>query len=307
MRAPLAAREADFVLLVGARLTQRLGFGLPPRFDARARFIQIDIYAEEAHRSRPIELFIHADAGRATLAIAEALAKGSRPPPGRIEWLKNALAPRFAAVARLRAETADPRSGAIHPLQLAAELAALMPADCIYVGDGADIQSWMYGAITVRQAPGFMDHYPLGAMGVGTALAVGAATAARDLAAASGSVPRTTLLVRGDGSFGFHPAELHAAALAGLKLVVIIGNDGAWGTEVHEQRLAIGADIDTRLGVLPYEKVAAGFGCEGIRVECLAELRPALQRAFAAEGPVVVNVPIDPEAGAALKRDENRA
>jgi acetolactate synthase-1/2/3 large subunit len=303
--AQLAAAQADCVLLVGARLTQRLGFGLPPRFHPQARFIQIDICAEEAHRNRPIDLFIHANAGQATAAIASALARAAPPATGRVGWLKGALAPRFAAVARLRDDTGPPASGAAHPLQLGRELAALMPADTIYIGDGADIQNWMYGAIAVRQAPGFLDHYPLGAMGIGTALAVGAATAARDLAASTGKAPRHTVLVTGDGSFGFHPAELHAAALAGLKLVVVIGNDGAWGTEVHEQRRAIGTDINTRLGALAYEQVAAGFGCRGIRVEHLGELRPALEAAFAADGPVVVNVLTDPEAGAAIKQDDN--
>ena len=111
-----------------------------------------------------------------------------------------------------------------------------MPDDAILVGDGADIQNWMYGALRVRQAPGFLDHYPLGAMGVGTPLAVGAAAAATE---APGPA-RTVVLVTGDGAFGFHPAELHAAARAGLRLVCIVGNDGAWGTEMHGQVQAVG-------------------------------------------------------------------
>jgi acetolactate synthase I/II/III large subunit len=97
---------------------------------------------------------------------------------------------------------------------------ACLPDDAIVVGDGADVQNWMYGALRIRTAPGFLDHYPLGAMGVGTPLAVGAAAAARELADASGH-ERPVVLVTGDGSFGFHPAELHAAALARLPLVVV--------------------------------------------------------------------------------------
>lgn len=296
--AQLAAREADCIVVVGARLTQRLGFGLPPRFSPHARFIQVDIDAGEAHRNRPIDVFLHADARAAVEAIVSALPPGRR----RHNWLHDALADRRAALARI-IDTPEESAAPCHPLRLAAAVARQMPADAFYVGDGADIQNWMYGAIRIRQAPGFLDHYPLGAMGVGTALAVGAAAAMQQQARRTGATARPVILVTGDGAFGFHPAELHAAALAGLRLVVIIGNDGAWGTEVHAQREAIGESINTQLGVLPYERVAEGFGCMGLHVKSATGLADALAEAFAAEGPVVINVEIDPEAGAALKRD----
>jgi acetolactate synthase-1/2/3 large subunit len=176
-----------------------------------------------------------------------------------------------------------------------------LPEDAIMVGDGADVQNWMYGALRIRRAPGFLDHYPLGGMGIGTPLAVGAAAAARELAA--GGTPRRVVLVTGDGSFGFYPAELHAAARAGLPLVVVICNDAAWGTEKHGQRQAIGRTVNTELGALPYEHLGIAFGGTGIRVERLAELGPALDAAFAATTPCVVNVLMDREAGAALKTE----
>ena len=136
-------------------------------------------------------------------------------------------------------------------------------------------------------------------MGVGTPLAVGAAAAATE---APGPA-RTVVLVTGDGAFGFHPAELHAAARAGLRLVCIVGNDGAWGTEMHGQVQAVGRALNTDLGVLRYDLVGVGFGCHGEFVTRRAELTPALQRAFAHEGPSVVNVAIHPAAGAALKTE----
>ena len=252
--AQFAACEADVVLVVGARLTQRLGLGLPPRFNAGARFVQIDIHAEEAHRNRLVDLFIHADAAEALAAMIQIMAAdGARIPGKRKHWLRQALAPRFEALEEVRKKP----SQFVHALSLGDAIASRLPSDAICVGDGADIATWMYGAIAIRQAPGFMDHYPMGAMGTGTALAIGAAAAARD----EGS-RRRVFLVTGDGALGFHPAELHAAALAGFNLVVIVGNDGAWGTEVHEQRNAIGRAINTQLGALPYEKLAEGAGLD---------------------------------------------
>jgi acetolactate synthase-1/2/3 large subunit len=158
----------------------------------------------------------------------------------------------------------------------------------------------MYGAVAIRQSPGFMDHYPMGAMGIGTPLAVGAATAMRDL---DPDRPRPVFLVTGDGSLGFYAAELHAAAAASLRLIVIVGNDGAWGTEVHEQRQAIGREINTRLGKLPYEKLAEAFGCIGLRAETPDELNTAIDRALTADRPVVINALLDVEHGAVLKSD----
>ena len=296
----IVAREADVVCVVGARLKQRLGYGLPPRFAPHARFIQIDVAAEELARNRPIAVPIVADAGLACAQLRDALSRRRSPGDSgtaRAGWVRAALQPRLDYLARTAAAALP--DDAIHPLALGAEIAALMPDDAILVGDGADIQNWMYGALRVRHAPGFLDHYPLGAMGVGTPLAVGAAAAATE---APGPA-RTVVLVTGDGAFGFHPAELHAAARAGLRLVCIVGNDGAWGTEMHGQVQAVGRALNTELGVLRYDLVGVGFGCHGDFVTRRAELAPALQRAFAHEGPSVVNVAIHPAAGAALKTE----
>lgn len=292
--AQVAAHEADCVLVLGSRLMQRQGFGLPPRFAADARFIQVDIAPEEAHRNRALDLFMHADAGATAQALVRALGT-YRPDQRRGDWLRESLEPRRARIE----EFAGAHGATLHPLRVGRLIMQRMPADSIYVGDGADIQNWMYGVIAVRRMRGFMDHYPLGAMGIGTALAVGAAAALAEESA----LPPPVVLVTGDGSFGFLAAELHAAARAGLRLIVVIGNDGAWGTELHEQRRAIGRALNTELDALPYELVAEGFGCKGLRAQNEDELVAALDIAFAATTPVVINALIDREAGEALKTD----
>jgi acetolactate synthase-1/2/3 large subunit len=111
------------------------------------------------------------------------------------------------------------------------------------------------------------------------------------------------VLVTGDGSLGFYPSELHAAVLANLPLVTVVGNDGAWGTELHGQRAALGRDVNTALGEQRWDRLASIFGAHGERVEQVAQLDPAIDRAFRAGGPSVVDVKIDPTAGAALKTD----
>lgn len=302
----IAAHQADVVCLVGARLKQRLGYGLPPRFSAAAKFIQIDVEADELSRNRRIDVPIVADAALACaqlLAAMQGEARGGRRRADheRASWVREALRDRLDYLDTLAA-TALP-GDAIHPLTLGREIARLVPQDAILIGDGADIQNWMYGALRVQQAPGFLDHYPMGAMGVGTPLAVGAAAAARELAERAATKPRPVVMTTGDGAFGFYPAEWHAAAMAGLKITCIIGNDGAWGTELHGQTQAVGRSINTELGYPPYEKVAEGFGCRGLQVARRSELAATLQDAFATPGSCVVNAIIDRNAGAALKHE----
>jgi acetolactate synthase-1/2/3 large subunit len=294
-----AACDADVVCVVGARLKQRLGYGLPPRFAPDAKFIQIDVEAEELSRNRRIDVPIAADAGIAAAQLRDALATQPAARPDRGSWVLDRLQARL----RYLDEVERAPRALVHPLVLGRVLARRLDANAIIVGDGADVQNWMYGALRVQRAPGFLDHYPMGAMGIGTPLAVGAAAAARELARADGSEPRRVLLTTGDGSFGFYPAELHAAALAGLPLVCVVGNDGAWGTELHGQLGAIGRGINTELGLLRYDLVGVGFGCHGEFVQQPAQLDAALDRAFAHAGPSVVNVVIDRAAGAELKSE----
>jgi acetolactate synthase-1/2/3 large subunit len=294
-----AAKCADVVLCVGMRLGQRFGYGLAPRFSADARFIQIDLLAEEIGRNRPIEVPIVADACRGVEALSLALAAAAPPPPnGDPEWVGEALKPRLERLGSLGLG-----DGPIHPLTLGRELMARLPADAIYVGDGADIQNWMGATIKIRSGRAFLDYYPFGSMGVGTPLALGAAAAAKEEAGETGLAPRPVVLVTGDGSFGFYPTELNGAVLAGLRLFCIISNDGGWGTEKHGQNKALGTSFNCELGDCDYHLIGRAFGATGERIVAVGAIGPALDRGLASEGVTVLNVVTDPEAGALRKSD----
>lgn len=289
------ANQADCVIVLGEILTQRLGFGLPPRFAADASFIEISTDPESFDRNRQTNAALCGEPG----STLESLLQRIEANDWSTGWLKGGLEDKRALLDCL----AGREGGTIHPLALGQALAPYINADTMLVGDGADIQNWMYGALTVTRPGGFMDHFPLGAMGSGTALAIGAAAALAEQAEREGGAVPATLLVTGDGAIGFHPAELHAAALANLNLKIVVGNDGAWGTEAHGQFKAIGRTINTDLGTLPYAKLAEAFGCEGLTCDIPEELAAAVAKLFAIDGPALLDVGIDPEAGALLKTD----
>lgn len=128
-----------------------------------------------------------------------------------------------------------------------------------------------------------------------------AAAAERDPALTEGREPARTTLLTGDGSIGFYIAELDTIAREELPLTIIVGNDGQWGTEVHGQRLMTGRTVNTKIGVGNYADIAAGMGLRGYTVDDASALEPALRNAYEGDGPSLVDIRIDPEAGAALK------
>ncbi len=297
--AQVAARDADVVLIVGLRMSQRLGYGLAPRFDANAKFIQIDLHAEEIGRNRSVDVPIVSDAKLALECLHAALTAKKYAPTVEPTWVNDAMKIRMARIDELGRDEKAP----IHPYRMARELMAQMPENAIYVGDGADIQNWMHAILRIKSERAFMDHYPLGSMGVGTPLALGAAAAAREMAEETGDMERPVVLVTGDGSFGFYCSELNGAALAGLKFVCLISNDGAWGTEKHGQANALGKSINCELGQWDYHLIAHAYGLNGERIEKPEEIAPALRRAFAADKTTVLNVITDPAAGLVRKQD----
>ena len=209
------------------------------------------------------------------------------------------MAVRQARIAELGNEPTAP----IHPYRMMRDLMAQMPADAIYVGDGADLQNWAHAILRIRGERAYMDHYPFGSMGVGTPLAIGAAAAMKEEAAANGTAVRPVVLVTGDGAFGFYPSEFNAATLAGLKIVCLISNDAGWGTEKHGQIKNMGTHINCELGHCDYHLIGQAYGAHGVRVENPADIAPAIQRALASESTTVINVITDPDAGMVRKTD----
>jgi acetolactate synthase-1/2/3 large subunit len=296
--AQVAAKQADLVIAVGIRLQQRIGFGMAPRFSEEVLFAQIDIEPGEIGRTRTVDFPIQSDARAGIEALTKMLSDRNQPAFSRA-WIGEAIAPRLARIDELGRDDKAP----IHPLAIARELMRQMPPETIFVADGADVYNWMSSTMRMRSERCYLDHYPLGSMGIGTPLALGAAAAAKEIAEDDGTAERPVVLVTGDGSFGFYPAEFNSAALAGLKITCIISNDGNWGTERNALLVKMDTTVNCVIGQCDYHLVAQGFGVGGVRVAEPGELGPAIADALAAEGSVVLNVITDTDAGEIRKRD----
>jgi acetolactate synthase-1/2/3 large subunit len=100
--------------------------------------------------------------------------------------------------------------------------------------------------------------------------------------------------ITGDGAFGFTAMEFDTAVRHNLPFVCIVGNDAAWGIEMHVQRKIYGESrlIGSTLSTARYDRVAEALGGVGFLVERPEQLRPALEAAWASRRPACVNVQI---------------
>ncbi|OGQ85101.1 MAG: hypothetical protein A3G40_01925 [Deltaproteobacteria bacterium RIFCSPLOWO2_12_FULL_57_22] len=113
-------------------------------------------------------------------------------------------------------------------------------------------------------------------------------------------------MITGDGSFGFNGMEFDTAVRHRLSIVAVLGNDSAWGIDRQIQLGLYGRPVATELLQTRYEKVVEGLGGHGEFVERPEDLQPALERAFAAGRPALLNVVVEraisPRAEAAIAR-----
>jgi thiamine pyrophosphate-dependent acetolactate synthase large subunit-like protein len=277
-----ALGQADVALVIGVPLDFRLGFGAV--FADDADVIAIDVAPPERGHPRPVSAELYG----ALPATLDALRAGAAP--------DGAGAPREAWIQTLRgietkrrgeeaAELADPRAP-LHPMRIYGELAQMLDRDAIVVGDGGDFVSYA-GRVVDSYRPGcWLDPGPYGCLGSGPGYALAAKLAHPD---------RQVVLLLGDGAFGFSGLEFDTLARHGVAVVGIMGNNGIWALEKHPMEAIYGysvaADLrpDTR-----YDEVVAALGGHGELVRAPDELRPALERAFAAGRPALVNVLTDP-------------
>jgi acetolactate synthase-1/2/3 large subunit len=278
--------QADAVLLLGKRLDFTLKFGQAPAWRADARLLQIDadpVEIERTHRAVGARLLHHARAD-AFSALAALGAAAKRPSAAHAAWqaeVEAALAYRPAAWADARAAL----PGQLHPVQALAPLQALLDAhpDAVLVSDGGEIGQWAQACL---RAPHRLINGVAGSIGSGLPYALAARCALPDA---------PLVAVMGDGTYGFHIAEVDTAVRYGLPAVIVIGNDARWNAEYQIQLRDYGADrlIGCELRAARYDLVTAAFGGHGECVTDPAQMLPAAQRAQASRLPACVNVMIE--------------
>lgn len=283
----VAFKGADLVIAVGTPLDFRLGFGVFGGGDGTTPARVVHIADAPGQLADHVELTASAagDLGYVFDGLLDALRAELRR-PSFADWADTLHRAVLAAVERdagLLSSDADP----IHPARVYGELNRVLDDDAVLIGDGGDFVSWA-GKFVEPGRPGcWLDPGPYGCLGAGA----GAAAAAR-LARPSSQVA----VLYGDGAAGMSLMDVDTLVRHDLPVVMIVGNNGAWGLEKHPMRFLYGYDVAADLRQeTGYDDVVRALGGAGETVRRPDELGPALRRAFDAGVPYLVNVLCDPE------------
>ena len=277
---------ADLLLLVGNRTNEKstASWTLLPR---NATCIHIDIDPEEIGRNYEA-LGLVGDAGLTLAALTEAL--GRRDLDKRLSR-RAAVEERIAGGRRTHradiAEAAGSDATPILPHRLMAELDRVLTPEAVVVADASFATVWMANYLTAqRRGMRFLSPRGLGGLGWGFPAALGAKLAAGE---------RPVFAICGDGGFGHMWVELETAARLGINVVLIVLNNQqlSYQVLVEDRLFGGGHSPGANFRAVDHAAVARAAGCLGIRVESPAAIRPALDEALAADGPVLLDVVTD--------------
>jgi acetolactate synthase I/II/III large subunit len=200
---------------------------------------------------------------------------------GKIPNAQALLPLREGILARVAARATENR---LTPQRLVHDVREVMPPDGILALDNGMYKIWFARNYRTRVANTLLLDNALATMGAGLPSAIMAALLYPG---------RRVMAVCGDGGFMMNSQELETAVRLGLKLVVLVIEDHAFGMIRWKQSTDNFPDFGMTFGNPDFVRYAEAYGARGTRVRTVDELRPALESAFAAGGVHLVAVPID--------------
>ena len=301
--------QADVVLALGTRLGP---FGTLPQYGmeywpANAKIIQVDADAKVLGLVKPISVGVHGDA-RAAAALIERL-KGRElaclaneaERKARIEAEKNAWETELTAWTHEH----DPYSLEVakdsklmHPRQMLRELERAMPKGAMVSTDIGNICSISNSYLRFDQPRSMFAAMSFGNCGYAFPVACGAKFAMPE---------RPAVAYVGDGAWGISLNELLTCAREKLGVTVVVFNNGQWGAEKKNHvdfysRRFQAVDLESP----SWAGVAKAFGCEGVTVDRLSDVGPALRAAIEAQSSgrtTVLEMMVTRELGDPFRRD----
>jgi acetolactate synthase-1/2/3 large subunit len=275
-------KDCDLLLAIGPRLGEMTtgGYTLLEAPRTRQKLVHIHASAEELHRVYHADLAINATMNAAARSLEVLTAPPSLPWEG---WTQDCHADYLANL--------QPQAlpGDIDMPALIATLQKHLPADVAVTNGAGNFASWVHrywrfqglakGAKT-QLAP------TNGAMGYGVPAGIAAAIATGRLA----------FTIAGDGDFLMNGQELATATQYGAKTIIVLLNNGMYGTiRMHQEREYPEHISGSQLSNPDFVALARAYGYAGVRVTRTAEFEPALQAALARKEGTVIEVMLDPE------------
>ncbi len=298
-RHPLAVRgawkkpftsRADVVLSFGFRFWSGEHFGRPPTWSAAARHVQVDADPLRIGSPVPAEVPIVGDPKLVLQQMIELVRAHGRVERDDSAWV--------AEVGRVGATFETMIAGReqehhgdvpIHPDRLGRDLAAVLDPTAVLILDSFTLSGYVSHWFSARFPGQLIDAGPLAPVGHGIGMAIGAKLAR------PGS---PVVAVIGDGGMGIGGWDVETAAKYNIPIVVVLWNNSSWGPSFEQIPLLRGhTEPFDMLPGIRYDRIAAELGCHGEHVDDPDGIRPALERAFAASRPAVINIVGDKRIG----------
>jgi acetolactate synthase I/II/III large subunit len=276
-------RQCDLIVLLGKALDFTLRWAEPPVASTVVRIVSIDPdghLVARAAREKGERLLIGAVAD--TIPAARMLiTRGRCLAPRPTTWLTEARAAIDMRPSSWKHFTSTV-PGKLHPAEVFSVLQPVVSGNpqTILICDGGEFAQW---GQSLLKAPRRLINSVTGAIGAGLSFAL----AARLL---DGKAP--IFAIMGDGTFGFHMAEIETAVRRQLPIIVIIGNDARWNAESELQRRYYGENRMHGCDLLParYDLLASALGGHGEFVDAVDQLPDAIARAVGSGKPAVINI-----------------
>ena len=286
-----AITQCDVFVCAGVLLDFRLAYG--KTIPADAKIIQIDLENELIGTNRSADASVVGNLRAAFDTMTESIVKSDKKFDYSV-W-RDRLVDRENELEKAFASQLNSDEVPIDPLRLCREIRDFVAGkDVILIGDGGDIVAQASKVLPVPEENCWMDPGPLGTLGVGMPFALAAQVAKPE---------KRVLIIYGDGAFGLNGFEYDTAVRFNLPIVGIVGVDAAWGQMVRPQAQFFGADrvVATKLNYTRYDKIVEAMGGHGEYCERPEEIGPALERAFAAGKPALVNVVMRQDVSTGMK------
>ena len=285
----LVLKEADVVMLIGARLNWLLSHGKGKTWGepGAKKFIQVDIESREMDSNVWIAAPVVGDIGSSVSEMSKAMGDNWAKPP--VHWINAIKERKDVNLAKMASKLMNNQV----PMDFHSALGALRKIvkqrpDAILVNEGANTLDFARSIIDVYKPRKRLDVGTWGIMGIGMGAAIAAAV----------ETGERVLAVEGDSAFGFSGMEIETICRYNLPVcIVVFNNNGIYrGTDVNPTD---GADVAPTVFVKDsrYDLMMRAFGGVGAYVTSADELTQAVNDAMDSGNPTLVNAIIDENAG----------
>lgn len=283
-------KDSDLILAIGPRLGEMTtsGYTLLEVPKPKQKLIHIHASAEELNRVYAADLAICATMNAAARSLEVLTAPPSVP---WADWASQANADYVANIQpqSLVGLTQDSAKGLVNMPEVVAALQRHLPENAVLTNGAGNFASWVH---RYYQHHGLSKGYKtqlaptVGAMGYGVPAGVAAAILSK----------RVVFTIAGDGDFLMNGQELATASQHGAKSIVVLLNNGMYGTiRMHQEREFPTHNMGSNLNNPHFANLAKAYGYEGIRISRTEEFEPALLEALKAEKGTLIEIMLDPE------------